>query len=129
MTPPLKQFGTSISCMDGRVQLPVIEHMRTKYGLDYVDMVTEAGPIRILSESRESAIAESIRSRVAVSITKHNSELITVVGHYDCAGNPIERDAQLGQMRTAIRVVESWNSNVHVIGLWVDKSWAVHEIE
>ena len=128
MTTPLKQFGVSINCMDGRVQVPVIEYMRTKYSLDYVDMVTEAGPIRILSENGEGTIAESIRSRVDISITKHNSELIAVVGHYDCAGNPVEKDAQLEQMRTAIRVVESWDSKALVIGLWVDKSCTVHEI-
>jgi carbonic anhydrase len=103
--------------------------MRTEYNLDYVDMVTEAGPIGILCEDRESTIVKSIRRRVEISITKHNSKLIAVVGHYDCAGNPVERDTQLEQMRTAIRVVESWNSNALVIGLWVDKSWTVHEIE
>lgn len=127
-TPP-KQFGTSINCMDGRVQIPVIEYVRSMYHLDYVDMVTEAGPIGILSEGEESATAKSIRGRVEISITKHNSELIALVAHHDCAGNPVERDEQLEQIRTAIRVVESWGYKARVIGLWVDESWGVHEIE
>jgi hypothetical protein len=107
--------------------MPVIEYVRIKYSLDYLDMVTKAGPIGILSGSSECAIAKSIRKRVETSITKNNCKLIAVVAHYDCAGNPIERDSQLEQMRTAVRAVESWDYKARVIGLWVDEIWAAHE--
>jgi Putative carbonic anhydrase len=33
------KFGTAINCMDGRVQEPVINWMKVRYGLDYVDMI------------------------------------------------------------------------------------------
>jgi hypothetical protein len=32
MTMPLKQSGASINCMDGRVQAPATDHVRTRYG-------------------------------------------------------------------------------------------------
>lgn len=42
-----KIFATTINCMNGRVQIPVIDYMKSKYGVDYVDMVTEPGPNKI----------------------------------------------------------------------------------
>ncbi len=36
-------FATAINCMDGRVQLPVIAYLKSKYVVDYVDAITEPG--------------------------------------------------------------------------------------
>jgi carbonic anhydrase len=124
-----KIFATTINCMDGRVQIPVIEYMKSKYGVDYVDMVTEPGPNKILSENRDRTIVESIKKRVEISVMKHNSKLIALVGHHDCAGNPVEKDTQLKQILSAIKTVESWNFEVQIIGLWIDENWEVCEVE
>ena len=121
-------FATAINCMDGRVQIPVIEWLKRIYSVDYVDMITEPGPNKILSENRNSRIVESIKKRVEISVVKHNSRLITIIGHYDCAGNPVEKDIQLEQILSAIKTVESWNLDVQIIGLWVNKNWKVYQI-
>jgi len=47
-------FCTSISCMHGRVLLPVIEFLKNHFSIDFVDMVTEAGPVKILVEQQVS---------------------------------------------------------------------------
>ncbi len=120
------RFGTAINCMDGRVQTPVMEFITTEYGVDFVDMITEPGPIRALSSESEGSTAASIRRRVEMSVDKHDSKLIAIVGHYDCAGNPVGKDAQIRQMRTAIKVVEAWKVGARVIGLWVDCNWKVN---
>ena len=67
-------FVTAINCMDGRVQLPVMECMKRRYGVEYVDCVTEPGPIKILDEKQEEATVASIRRRVDISVTKHGSK-------------------------------------------------------
>jgi hypothetical protein len=36
--------------MDGRVQLPVIDYLRKRFGVEHVDSVIEAGPNLILAE-------------------------------------------------------------------------------
>ena len=46
-----KMFATTINCIDGRVQVPVIEYIKLTYGFDYVDMITSAGPNLILAEN------------------------------------------------------------------------------
>ncbi|MCK4310315.1 MAG: hypothetical protein KAV80_02555 [Methanomicrobia archaeon] len=123
------KFATAINCMDGRVQIPVIEWLKRKYSASYVDMITEPGPNKILAESKDDPVIETIKRRVEISVNKHASEIIAIVGHYDCAGNPVDRDTQIKQIRSAIRIVESWNFNVQIIGLWVDENWKVHKIE
>ena len=124
-----KKSATAINCMDGRVQIPVIEYLKRGYNEDYVDMITEPGPNRILSENRERTIVESIKKRVEISVLKHNSKLIALVGHYDCAGNPVEKDEQIKQIISGINMVDSWDLGVRIIGLWVDEDWAVCELK
>ena len=122
-------FATAVNCMDGRVQMPVIEWLKNTYHVDYVDMVTEPGPNKILAENIDTATVASIRERVAISTDKHGSKLVAIIGHHDCAGNPKDQETQLKQLTDAIHAVQSWNSAISVIGLWVDEHWEVHSIE
>lgn len=118
-------FATTISCMDGRVQLPVVEYIKRDYAVDYVDMITEPGPNKILSENADRTLIESIKRRVAVSTEVHNSKLIAIVGHYDCAGNPVDKETQQSHILTSINTVKSWEFEAQVIGLCVDENWHV----
>lgn len=121
-------FVTVINCMDGRTQLPAIEYLKKKYNADYVDTITEPGPIKFLAENIDSQIIESIKKRVMISIEKHGSRVIGLVGHFDCAGNPVNKDMQLGQLSFAARLIESWNLGIEVVKLWIDENWQVHEV-
>jgi carbonic anhydrase len=121
-------FGTVINCMDGRVQLPVIEWMKQKYGVDYVDSITEPGPVRILGEGKEVPAAESIRRRLDVSVGKHGSKVVALVAHHDCAGNPVSKEQQLKHLAAAIKMVDEWGFRAAVLGLWVDERWIVHAV-
>ena len=47
-------FYTAINCMDGRVQLPVIYYLKERFGVPYVDVITEPGPVALLSSDPES---------------------------------------------------------------------------
>lgn len=114
--------------MDGRTQIPVINYMKTEYVAEYVDMITEAGPNKILAEHTNKSAIESIKLRVSISTEKHDSKVIAVVGHFDCGGNPSDEETQIQQIREAVKIVEGWNSNVEVIGLWVDAQWRVNKV-
>ena len=122
------KFGTVINCMDGRTQLPVNEWMRKKYGLDYVDTITEPGPDKMLAENDETTVP-SIRKRVDISVAKHGSDIVAIVGHFDCAGNPVDKDEHFRQVHKAIDLINGWNMPVKVIGLWVNENWQVEVIE
>jgi len=123
-----KIFAAAINCMDGRVQIPVIEYLKQQYRIDYVDMITEPGPERLLAEGKDKTCIQSIQKRLEISVARHNSSLVAIVGHHDCAGNPADKETKLEQIKTAIKAVMSWNFQVEVIGLHIDENWQVQMV-
>lgn len=123
-----KRFVTAINCMDGRVQLPVINWMRKEYGVEYVDMITEPGPVKILAENIPNSLVESLRKRTEISVNKHGSACIAVIGHFDCAGNPVAKEIQMEQIKKSLKTIESWGFPVKTIGLWVDENWTAQKV-
>jgi hypothetical protein len=123
-----KRFVTAINCIDGRVQTPVIDWMKKEFKADYVDMITEAGPNKLLAENRFSLESAFVKNKLEVSVQKHGSKTVAVVGHYDCAGNPVDKENHIRQIKSAVETVASWGFNASVIGLWVDECWVVHKI-
>ena len=124
-----QKFGTVINCMDGRVQLPVVDWLKKHFDLDYIDCVTEPGPELVLAENSDNVTIESIKGKVEISVSRHNSNLVAVAGHMDCAGNPADSRTKQEQITKAVRTVQSWNYDVKVIGLFVDENWEVRQIE
>jgi carbonic anhydrase len=123
------KFATAINCMDGRVQQPASDWIKKKFGLDYVDTITEPGPNKILAENQDSTFVGSIRRRADISVNKHGSKVIAVLGHHDCAGNPVDKETQIRQIKAAMKTVSTWGFDVQVIGLWIDENWKVSEVK
>ncbi len=116
-------FACAINCMDGRVQDAVKNYIKDNYEVDYVDMVTEPGPNKILADNSNAPIIENIRKRVGISVNHHGSEVIAIVGHFGCAGNPTEKEEQLKHLQEAKKTVESFGFKLEIILLWVDGDW------
>jgi len=116
------KFATSVSCMDGRIQIPLAKWIKENHSIDFVDVITEPGIDRMVAENLD---LESIKNKVGISINAHKSELIVVSGHYDCAGNPVSDEEHISQIRKGVEVISSWDLNVKVVGIWVDDSWNV----
>lgn len=123
-----EKFATAINCMDGRIQVPVINYLITKLGIDFVDVITEPGPNKILSEGIDLQVIERIKRCVEISIKKHGSKFIAMSAHHDCAGNPKEKEVQVKQLLSSIEVIKSWHFGVKIIGLWIDDQWKANEI-
>jgi len=121
-------FGTVINCMDGRTQLPANAYLREQLEVDYVDTITEAGPIRILGEEPDSALSDSIMARVRVSTDQHGSKAVAIVAHYDCTGNPVPKERQLEQLDLAVRFVAAQCPGIRILGLWIDENWTVSKV-
>ena len=123
------KFGTAINCIDGRTQEVVIDHMKQNYSVDGVDMVTFPGADGLFSNEKYSGEIALIRRAVSISIEKHGSRIIAVVGHHDCAGNPGDREHHFMHIRKAMQEVSSWNFNAQVIGLYVNDKRAIEEVK
>ena len=122
-------FCAAINCMDGRAQLPVFEFLQTRFGIEYVDMVTEPGPNAILARQDDPAVLGTIRARLDVSVHKHGSKGIAVVAHSDCAGNPASKDEQLEHLRVAVEFVRERYPETEVIALWLELPSAIEELD
>ena len=95
----------------------------------HLDTITEAGPNKILSDKLDEILVSSIKSRYEVSTKKHHSKVVAIVGHHDCGGNPADKTKQLQEIEAAVKLVKSWNNEIHVFGIWVDENWVVNPLE
>ena len=123
------RFGTAINCIDVRTQEPVIDFMKEKYDIDGVDMATFPGVDGIISSSENSDEIALLRNAVSISIEKHRSRIIAVVGHFDCAGNPGNREHHYAHIRSAVREVTSWNFPAQVVGFYVNEKQQIEEVK
>lgn len=114
--------------MDGRVQVPVIEYLKNNYAIDYVDSITEPGPVRILSDEQNGKYAELIINKLELSLMRHASRLIAISAHYDCCGNPADETTQKKQLESAVKFISSKYPDTPVLGLWVDSNWKVYQV-
>ena len=121
------KFACAINCMDGRVQDAVKNYMKENYGVDYVDMVTEPGPNKILADNSDLAVIKNIKKRVEISVRHHGSKVVAIIGHFKCAGNPVPKEEQIKQLAEAKKTVEAMGFSAEVILLYVEGDWKTVE--
>lgn len=122
------KFGTVINCIDGRVQFPVLEYLKKNFDVEFFDAANESGPLRILSDRTNKCRLISLKDQIAISLEKRGSRFIAVVGHHDCAGNPVGREEQEKQMDEALRYLRSaFGEEIFYVALWVNEKWEVEE--
>jgi hypothetical protein len=81
-----------------------------------------------MGEKNIEGISE-IKTKTLVSINAHNSKLVVISGHHDCAGNPVSKEMHLTQIKKSINIIKSWNCPVTVIGVWINDQWEIEEIQ
>ncbi len=124
-----KKFACAINCMDGRVQDAVKNYMKENFAADYVDMITEPGPNKILADAESNLstgsgqVIENIKKRLEISVNHHGSKVVAIVGHFGCAGNPTEKEEQIEHLKKAEEVVKNFGFPVEIVLLWVDGDW------
>jgi len=121
-------FATVLNCMDGRVQMPANEYLRSRFGCTVVDTITEAGIVRFLADAPDAPETRSALEKVRISTAKHGSTQVAVVAHADCAGNPVSDDVQMDQVRRAAALIRQHFPDCEVLPLWLDADGAVHDV-
>jgi carbonic anhydrase len=117
---PQHKFATAITCIDGRVQQPVADWMKLHMNVEYVDLVTEPGPDKIISEGSTYVVDEIVR-KAKFSVQHHASPVVALCGHHDCAANHASKEEHIEQIREGVRVLLSYHFNVRVLGLWLNE--------
>ena len=119
------KFATSITCMDGRIQISLANWIKENYSVDYVDTITEPGVDKNITKD---SIIESIKTKARISIHAHKSELIVFSGHYNCAAKPVSDEEHIEFIKKGVEAISSWSLGVKVVGVWVDDSWKVNQV-
>ncbi len=125
-------FFTIIGCMDGRVQQPLSDFGKKKFGALYADTITEAGEVGILANILTDELRYDLRGKIDVSIKNHKSKGILVSGHQECAGHPVDDAKHIEDVRKAAALIQDMvGPYVPVVGVFVthsQDSWKVEEI-
>lgn len=120
-------FATLFGCLDGRATPPAVAFLRDFLHVDFVDVVTEPGPDRVLLVATPDQ-RRAIMEKLLVSVNAHHSCTIVIAAHHECAGNPVSREDHLVTVRQCAQLIESWRLDVRVIGLWINDAWQAEVI-
>jgi len=77
------KFGICLTSIDGRLQLPVLEWIKSNYNVEYVDMITERNMIEIFTKNMDRSI-DDISKKIKHSIRYNKSKILFVVGYHKC---------------------------------------------
>lgn len=126
-------FFTSVGCMDGRGLRPIRKYGKTKFGVWYVDTVTDAGLVgKVSKEGVDRKYLDELKAKILISVEKHHSKGIIVHGHEECAGNPVDEETHKKNIVNSVQLIKSLvNSSVPIIGAYVrrkDGDWVVEEV-
>ena len=122
----MPEFAACLNCMDGRAQLPVINYLENNYSIDYVDMITEAGMDGFIVN--HDILPSDILHKINISIEKHGSDHIFIVGHYDCGGHPVDDNTHKEHIKISVNKIKDIYPDKEVIGLWLSEKWDVEKI-
>jgi len=117
-------FFTAVGCMDGRALRSVRKYGKAKFGVFFVDMITEAGLVGLVAKKNVSkSLLNSLKKKILISLEKHHSRGIIVHGHQECAGNPVA-DAQHKKdvLKAAKTISALIPKNTQIIPVFVTRS-------
>ncbi len=127
-------FFTSVGCMDGRVQEPVLVFGQQKFDVEYADTITEAGLVGLLAkENVNQVLLDSLKKKILISLEKHHSKGLIIHGHAECAGNPVADELHKKDILKAVKTIGALiQNNTQIIPVFVSrnsKAWIVEELK
>ncbi len=131
MSMPGESFFTSVGCMDGRVQMAVLEFGKNVFGVKYGDTITEAGLVGLLPKEENQELLISTKEKINISLLKHHSKGIIVHGHEDCAGNPVGDDVHRQNILKTAELIRSIFPTIQIIPVFVKRegeNWVIEKL-
>ena len=112
--------GTLVNCIDGTVQLPAIEYAKKIWNVEWVDVITDAAPERILSEAKGLEKADHIHDNIEASLCNQIKKRLAIVSHSDCDINTASDWKKIKMLRRAIEHLKSKHTDAEVMGIWIN---------
>ncbi len=109
----------ALNCMDGRVQDVVRDGTKKECAAGVVDVITQAGMVKVLADNKDNVLIENIKCELLISVKKHGTKNVSIAAHEDCAGNPVSKEGQIKHLKQAKKTIESFGLGVKIILFWV----------
>lgn len=121
-------FAAAVTCIDGRVHEPVVGWVRSRFDVEFVDLLTQAGPDLALCSHGDDEVGH-VRRQLGVSTGAHAPRVLVVAGHADCAANPASGSEHRRQVCCALSRAREWAPGLPVVGVWVDADGRVEQLD
>lgn len=127
---PKNTCACTLECMDARIQDAVKYTTQKEAHAGLVDVITQAGMVRVLAENKNKVLINNFREELTISVKKHGTSCVSIAAHEDCAANPVSKEEQIEHLKQAKKTVESWGLDVKIILLWLPETedWKTVEL-
>ena len=96
----MPDFAVAVTCIDGRFHEALASWMKSRFGVEHIDLVTAPGVSAALA-SGDVGVTDGTLTRLRPSLEAHHAAAVVVAAHEDCAGDPSRRREQLADLRLA----------------------------
>lgn len=121
-------------CSDGRLhhgKVNSAETIREYLSVDYTYLIAIPGPDGILTRG-SAAEQEAASSQFNLLKEAKSPVVVAVVGHCNCAGNPVSDDEHRNDIKEAVNIIRDWGYQGEIVGLLQlhenDASWPLEEV-
>jgi hypothetical protein len=101
--------------------------MREMLSVDFVDLITHPGVDGFVAGDPRAA-ERLLRAAVEISVQRHASPVLALVGHHDCAANPGSAEVHREQLLQGLRALQAWQLSVKLIAIWVNAEWQIEVV-
>jgi len=115
-------YGTVINCIDGDAQLPALRFFNNAWKTDWVDLITEAAPEKLLSEGTDTTAIGHLFRNILESLDGQSEKRLAIVSHATCSCCVASKDAKLEMLRKSGRYLVKQFPDVKVAGIWLDRN-------
>lgn len=112
--------ATLVNCIDGTVQVSAIDFVRKIWNVQWVDVVTDGAPERILSDAKCGGQADHIHTNIETSLCDQRTQRLAIAAHSGCDINEEPDDRKIEMLRLAVNHLKHRYTNAQVIGIWID---------
>ena len=105
----------------------VADYLCKRWHVEYVDVITEVAPERLLAERTDRQLVTHLRSSILSSLRQQAWPRLAPAAHSDCESNPVPEAVQREQLEAAVAWLMAESEQAEVIGLWIDQTGKVSE--
>ena len=124
-----QRFAALIDCTSKAMGWEFFPYLREKLKVDYVDLIVPPKPNEVVLLFENKSIIETLKIKLLLSIQKHETALLVLVGDPSCKGKELPLEQFKKHVLQAAKLIKAWRLPVTILGLWQHKDQKIQEIQ